>query len=303
MLNDPQNQIPGSSSANPNPNFLNYSPFSNPDQQILFQDQKLLLAECFMQISEDPKLGSDKKNDTFSKFNSLVNETKAMSGENDENWMTLIGIRAKVIENQVMAAPIISISSDTSEESMGSHALRVILFGAIPAIIPVIHEVPVVPADPIVAPEEGTVLVVLPSGVLDLVDYSPSSDSDPSEDSLPPAPDLSLVSPFLCFNDTEADSESEPAEQRPVSSSHDTLAPLSEFPLAPVVAPPGIHRRSMTLVRPGEAIPFGRPYRTHPNGPRKLLTARKRVRPIFAHRLAWRRVSHHLSDCHSLPDS
>ncbi|GJY69609.1 reverse transcriptase domain-containing protein [Tanacetum coccineum] len=162
--------------------------------------------------------------------------------------------RAKVIENQVMAAPVISISSDTSEESVGSHAPRVILFGAIPAIIPVIPEVPVVPADPIVAPEEGTVSVVSPSGVLDLVDYSPSSDSDPSEDSLPPAPDLPLVSPFLCSDDTEADGESEPAEQRPVSSSHDTLAPLSEFPLAPVVAPPGIRRRSATLVRPEEQL-------------------------------------------------
>ncbi|GJV02213.1 putative reverse transcriptase domain-containing protein, partial [Tanacetum coccineum] len=197
----------------------------------------------------------------------------------------------------VMVAPVISISFDTSEES---HAPRVILFGAIPAIIP---EVPVVPADPIVTPEVGTVSVVSPVGVLDLVDYSPSSDSDPSEDSLPPAPDLPLVSPFLCSDDTEADGESEPAEQRPVSSSHDTLAPLSEFPLAPVVAPPGIRRRSATLVRPGEAIPFGRPYRTHLNGPRKLLTARKRVRPILARRLAWRRVSHHSSDRHSSPDS
>ncbi|GJW29633.1 hypothetical protein Tco_0046508 [Tanacetum coccineum] len=90
---------------------------------------------------------------------------------------------------------------------------------------------------------------------------------------------------------------------RLVSSSHDTLAPLSEFPLAPVVAPPGIRQRSMILVRPGEAIPFGRPYRTHLNGPRKLLTARKRVRPIPAHILAWRRVSHHSSDRHSSPDS
>ncbi|GJT55456.1 hypothetical protein Tco_0990510 [Tanacetum coccineum] len=171
-----------------------------------------------------------------------------------------------------MAAPIISISS---EESVGSHAPRVILFGAIPAIIPVIPEVPIVPADPIVAPEVGTVPVVSPTGVLDLVDYSSSSDSDPSEDSLPLAPDLPLVSPFLCSDDSEADGESEPAEQRPVSSSHDTLAPLSEFPLAPVVAPPGIHRRPAILVRPGEAIPFGRLYRTHLNGPRKLLTAWK----------------------------
>ncbi|GKD28330.1 hypothetical protein Tco_1239108, partial [Tanacetum coccineum] len=38
-----------------------------------------------------------------------------------------------------------------------------------------------------------------------------------------------------------------------VSSSHDTLAPLSEFPLAPVVAPPKIHRRSATLIRPGSS--------------------------------------------------
>ncbi|GJR29701.1 putative reverse transcriptase domain-containing protein [Tanacetum coccineum] len=36
-----------------------------------------------------------------------------------------------------------------------------------------------------------------------------------------------------------ADGESKPTEQRPVSSSYDTLAPLSEFPLAPIIAPPG----------------------------------------------------------------
>ncbi|GKF20688.1 hypothetical protein Tco_0069326, partial [Tanacetum coccineum] len=170
-----------------------------------------------------------------------------------------------------MAAPVISISSDKSEET-----------------------------DPIVTPEKGTVSVVSPVGVLDLVDYSSSSDSDPSEDFLPPAPDLPLVSPFLCSDDTEADGESEPAEQRPVSSFHDTLAPLSEFSLAPVVPPPGIRRCSAIS---HTAIPFGRLYRTHPNGPRKLLTARKRVRPIHARRLAWICVSHHSSDRHSSPDS
>ncbi|GKF54754.1 hypothetical protein Tco_0165094, partial [Tanacetum coccineum] len=102
--------------------------------------------------------------------------------------------RAKVIENQVMVAPIISISSDSSEESVGSHAPRVILFGAIPAIIPVILKVPIIPAGLIVTPEVGTVSVVSPVGVLDLVDYSSSSNSDPSKDSLSPAPDLPLVS-------------------------------------------------------------------------------------------------------------
>ncbi|GKC90360.1 hypothetical protein Tco_1151009, partial [Tanacetum coccineum] len=109
---------------------------------------------------------------------------------------------------QVMAAPVISISFDTFEESMGSHAPRVILFGVIPTIIP---EVPVVPADPILTPEEGTVSFVSPSGVLDLVDYSPSFDSNPPKYSLPPAPDLPLVSPFLCSDNTEADDESEPS--------------------------------------------------------------------------------------------
>ncbi|GKC76721.1 hypothetical protein Tco_1127495, partial [Tanacetum coccineum] len=149
----------------------------------------------------------------------------------------------------VMAAPVISISS---EESVGSHAPRVILFGAIPAIIPVIPKVPIVPADSIVTLEVGTVSVISPAGVLDLVDYSPSSDSDPLKDSLPSIPDLPLVSPFLCSDYLEADGESEPAEQRPVSSSHDTFAPLSEFPLAPVVAPPEIRRWPAILVRPGK---------------------------------------------------
>ncbi|GJX28769.1 hypothetical protein Tco_0236848 [Tanacetum coccineum] len=207
-------------------------------------------------------------------------------------------------------------------------SITMILFGAIPAIIPVIPEVPIVPVDPLVALEVGAVYVTSPAGVRDLVDYS-SFASDPSEDSLPPAPELPLISPFLCSDESEADSESEPVEQRPErhesfivhdvmvsrwrdrvasrpsspsgSSSRDTLAPSSEFPLAHVVAPPGIHRRPAILIRPGEAIPFGRPYRTHPNGPRKLLTARKRVGPFPARRLAWRRVSYRSSDRHSSP--
>ncbi|GKG22155.1 hypothetical protein Tco_0384750, partial [Tanacetum coccineum] len=80
------------------------------------------------------------------------------------------------------------------------------------------------------------------------------------------------------------------------SSSH-------EFPIAPVTAPPGIRRRSATLIRPGEAIPFGRPYRTHLNGPRKLLTARKRVGPLPAHRLASRHASPRSPDHHSSSSS
>ncbi|GJX86050.1 hypothetical protein Tco_0336824 [Tanacetum coccineum] len=77
----------------------------------------------------------------------------------------------------------------------------------------------------------------------------------------------------------------------------------SSLPIAPVTAMPGIRRRSAILIRPGEAIPFGRPYRTHLNGPRKLLTARNRVGPLPARRLASRHVSPRSSDHHSSSSS
>ncbi|GJS17708.1 putative reverse transcriptase domain-containing protein [Tanacetum coccineum] len=105
-----------------------------------------------------------------------------------------------------MAALVISISSDSSDESVGSHVPRVILFCTIPTSITVILvvpvEVPIAPADPLVAPEVGAVSIISPTEVLDLVDYSSSSDSDPSKDSLPIAPELPLVSPFLCTDDS-----------------------------------------------------------------------------------------------------
>ncbi|GKE56123.1 hypothetical protein Tco_1495308 [Tanacetum coccineum] len=113
-------------------------------------------------------------------------------------------------------------------------------------ILVVPAEVPIAPADPLVAPEVGAVFVISPTGVLDLVDYSSSSDSDPSEDSLLVAPELPLVSPFLCSDDSEADSKFETAEQRP--ERHESLAPSSEFPLAFVVSLPGIHQRLVILV-------------------------------------------------------
>nr|GEZ39395.1 hypothetical protein [Tanacetum cinerariifolium] len=149
-----------------------------------------------------------------------------------------------------MVAPIIYISFDSSEDSVGSCVPRVILFGAILAIIPVIPEVPIVLIDPLVAPEVESVSVVSLVGVLDLVDYSSSSNSVPSEDSLPPVPDLPLVSPSGL-------------------SSHDTLAPSSEFPFALIVPPPEIRPWLATLIRPGEAIPFGRLYCTYSNGPHR----------------------------------
>ncbi|GJU37116.1 hypothetical protein Tco_1185470 [Tanacetum coccineum] len=83
--------------------------------------------------------------------------------------------RMFILNTRCYGSPVIPILSDSSEESMGSHVPRVILFGTIPISIPVIPvvpvEVPIVPADPLVAPEVGAVSVISPTRVLDLVGY------------------------------------------------------------------------------------------------------------------------------------
>ncbi|GKA75170.1 hypothetical protein Tco_0781548 [Tanacetum coccineum] len=164
----------------------------------------------------------------------------------------------------IMAASAIIISSDSSDESVGSPPSRVILF-AISSAAPVVE----------------TTLVASPTGLCGLVPYTGSDSDSPDEVSSPEhISPLPATSPFICTDSSETpDSSDGPPSQDPY------------FPIAPVTAPPGIRRRSATLIRPGEAIPFGRPYRTHPNGPRKLLTARKRVRPLPARRLASRHAS------------
>ncbi|GJT28095.1 hypothetical protein Tco_0908370 [Tanacetum coccineum] len=209
-----------------------------------------------------------------------------------------------------MATPIIAISSDSSEESVGSHVPRVILFGAIPAVIPSTSMIfpetsTTAPVNSSAAPVIGMTVVASPTGLCGLVPYSDSdSDSLDEIDSLEYISLLPAISPFLCADSSEApDSSDEPPSQDPYVmavarwrskvASHPSLA--SEYPIAPITAPPGIRQRSATLIRPGEAILFGRPYRTHPNGPRRVLTARKSVRPLPSHRLALRYTSHHSS--------
>ncbi|GKE62870.1 hypothetical protein Tco_1513237, partial [Tanacetum coccineum] len=168
---------------------------------------------------------------------------------------------------QIMAASAIAISSDSSDESVGSPPSLVILFGDIPTVIPFTS---------VVAPETYTIatvissaahvvettLVASPTGLCGLVPYSGSDSNSPNE----------MVT------------------TRPSSS--------SEFPIVAVTAPPRIRRRSAILIRPEEAIPFGRPYRAHLNGSHTLLTTRKRVGPLPARRLAWRYASPRSSDHH-----
>ncbi|GJZ73115.1 putative reverse transcriptase domain-containing protein [Tanacetum coccineum] len=215
-------------------------------------------------------------------------------------------IRAKVIENQIMAASAVAIYSDSSDESVGSLPSRVILFGDIPTFIPstsvvALETSTIAPVISSAAPVVETTLVASPTRLCGLVPYSGSDSDSPDEMSSPEhISPLPAISPFLCTDSSKAPDSSDglPSQDPYVATvarwrSGVTAHPLSssEFPIAPVTAPPKIRQRSAILIRPGEAIPFGRPYRTHLNRPRKLLNARKRVGPIHARRLTSRRVS------------
>nr|GFC63262.1 hypothetical protein [Tanacetum cinerariifolium] len=142
-----------------------------------------------------------------------------------------------------MAASTIIVSSDSSDESVGSPPSRVILFGDIPTVISFIF---------MVAPETSTTAPVISSAA--------------------PVVETTIV-----------------ASPTGLVTTRSSLP--SDFPIAPVIAPPETRRRAAIRIRPGEAIPLGRPYRTHPNGTRRVMTARKRVRPLPSRRLAWRHVS------------
>ncbi|GJV04689.1 putative reverse transcriptase domain-containing protein [Tanacetum coccineum] len=222
-------------------------------------------------------------------------------------------IRAKVIENQIIAASAIAISSDSSNESVGSPPSRVIFFGDIPTVIPSTFVVApetstIAPVISSAAPMVETTLVASPTGLCGLVPYSGSDSDSPDEmSSLEHISPLPAISPFVCTESSEApDSSDGPQSQDPYVA---TVAcwrsrvtarpsPSSEFHIAHVTALPGVRRRSAILIRLGEAIPFGRPYRTHLNGPRKLLTTRKRVGVIHARRFVSRHASPRSSDHH-----
>ncbi|GKE63544.1 hypothetical protein Tco_1513911, partial [Tanacetum coccineum] len=209
-----------------------------------------------------------------------------------------------------MAASAIAISSDSSNESVGSPPSHVILFGDIPTVIPstsvVVPETSTIaPVISSAAPMVETTLVASPTGLCGLVPYSGIDSDSPDEISSPEhISSLPAILPFLCTDSSEAPNSSDgPPSQDPYVATVDrwirrvTIRPSSssEFPITPVTASPEIRRRSAILIRPGEAIPFGRPYRT--------LTARKRVGPLPARRLASRHASPRFLDHHSSSSS
>ncbi|GJU45993.1 hypothetical protein Tco_1203259 [Tanacetum coccineum] len=138
-----------------------------------------------------------------------------------------------------------------------------------------------------ITPEVGATAVASPVGVLELDTHS-SSKADPSESSLPPVSVAPMVSPFLCSDESESDTE---MPERHVSPTpHDAMltrwrSRVSSRSLSPTTSTLETHD-----------IPIGRLYHTHPGRPCRALTARKSVRPLPSHRLLLRYTSHHL-DC------
>nr|GEW31961.1 hypothetical protein [Tanacetum cinerariifolium] len=122
-----------------------------------------------------------------------------------------------------MAILVISISSDSSEDSMGTLAGRMILFGTIPTTIPDTTPVIALPTTktPIIAPT----IPPSPDYTLASLDYSPASEteSDPSEDPasghIPPLPAISL---FLSSDDDTTDSDT-PDTPRSLPMTHLSL--------------------------------------------------------------------------------
>nr|GEZ22069.1 hypothetical protein [Tanacetum cinerariifolium] len=164
-----------------------------------------------------------------------------------------------------MPAPVISISSNVSVESVGSSFPRVILIGSISVEVSIALEV-------------GEAAVASPVEVLEL-DTHLSSEADPLESSPPPISVAHMVLPFLCSNDSKSDTE--------IPERHLIFHLHLLFPHA------GFVDDELFLSDPRRTFPLVR----HPGRPCKVckaLTARKSVRPLPFHHLALSYTSHHL---------
>nr|GEY33248.1 hypothetical protein [Tanacetum cinerariifolium] len=138
-----------------------------------------------------------------------------------------------------MATLVISISSDSSEDNMGTPVGRVILFGTIPTTIP--------DTTPMITPPTADTPIITPT-IPPSLDYSPASEaeSDPSEDlasgHIPPLP---AASPFLSSDDDTTDNHSSPdlpsTSAGPSRKRH--RSPMTSVPVLPLVS------RALSLVR------------------------------------------------------
>ncbi|GJR69249.1 reverse transcriptase domain-containing protein [Tanacetum coccineum] len=112
-----------------------------------------------------------------------------------------------------MAILVISVSLDSSEDSAGTPAGRVILFGTIPTTIPdttLSMTLPTTHIDTTPIPTVSPTISPSPDYTPESPDYSPASDTefdpseDPSSDHIPPLP---ATSPFLSSTDDSSNSD------------------------------------------------------------------------------------------------
>ncbi|GKA89436.1 hypothetical protein Tco_0811248, partial [Tanacetum coccineum] len=123
----------------------------------------------------------------------------------------------------VMAASVISISSDVSVESVGSFFPQVILIGSIYVEV-------------LVAPEVGAAVVASPAGVLELDTHS-SSKADPSESS-PPLVSVAPMRSRVASRSSSPTTSTPKIHTAPILPAPSAIAaPSFEFSFAPVVAP------------------------------------------------------------------
>ncbi|GJX40625.1 hypothetical protein Tco_0255615, partial [Tanacetum coccineum] len=208
---------------------------------------------------------------------------------------------------RVMSISVISVSSDSSEDSVGTPVGRVILIGTIPTTIPDTTPSVIPPTTHIDTTPIPTISPTIPSSpdyTPASPDYSPAFDTefDPSEDSssdhIPPLP---ATSPFLLSTYDSLDSD---IPDTPPSPTHGT--PFTETTLSTQRSPTtfGALRRRVMVLAPRQPIPHGRPYHYHLNGPVHMMTMRKRVGPLPTHHLAMRHsVDYSSSDHFSSDDS
>ncbi|GJW00270.1 hypothetical protein Tco_1555521 [Tanacetum coccineum] len=215
------------------------------------------------------------------------------------------GYLYKLLLVQVMAISVISVSSDSSEESVRTSTERVILFGIIPTTIPNTTPSVIPPTTHIDTTPIPTVFPTIPSSpdyTPASPDYSPASDTefdpfeDPSSDHIPL---LLATSPFLLSTDDSSDSD---IHDTPPSPTHGT--PFTKTTLSTQRSPiaSGALLRRVMVLAPEQPIPHGRPYRYHLNGPVHMMTARKRVGPLPTHRLAVRHLVDYSSSDHFSSD-
>ncbi|GJR84316.1 reverse transcriptase domain-containing protein [Tanacetum coccineum] len=187
-----------------------------------------------------------------------------------------------------MAISVIPVSSDSSEESVGTSTGRVILFSTIPTTIPDTIPTmtpPTIHVDTTLTPTEipnvSPIVSLSPDYTPASPDYSPVSDTEPGPSKDPDTPDT------------------------PPSPTHE-IPPIEFAPPTSQIlpAPFGVPRRRVAIVSPRQSIPYGRPYRYHPNGLVHMMTARKRVGLLPTHRLVMRySVDYSTSDHFTSDDS